>query len=517
MVERELDFTSADIETFAAASGDRNPLHLDPAFARRTAFGSPLVHGGLVAIALLGQLAPDDLERVRSLRVQFAGPALPGQRYRARVKRLGDDSWEAQLVGRGKLLTRVLATCEPLEARGDLAPRGDVALVSVSSERSQRQMREAPASPAPHALSAGRSITGRYGAGPGLAELAARMGTQTMHPGLLEAIAWASYIVGMEVPGLHSLLSGVTLSVCGNPRPADGFSVRIRRRDSRSGHLVLEGELHDSRGAPAVLGTIDCFALAPVELPDAALLGLDGSIERERGQVVVIGASRGFGAALSLSLLARGYRVHGVYSRSSTSAAELTRLAGSHADRLQMHRLDARDTNALRTLAERVKAQGELVGLVLNAALAPLPMRVREESGAELADYVGENVRLAAVPLGVLQSRLARHGWVLFVSSAALLAPPRDWPHYVAAKGALEGLAAWSARDANRLRAVVLRPPAMRTELTNTPSGRIAAVSVEEVAMWTTARLAGGELPLGLSVLSPEPAMFTPAEVGPSG
>ncbi|ETV77232.1 hypothetical protein H257_08693 [Aphanomyces astaci] len=38
-------FHAADVETFAALSGDSNPLHVDAAFAATTTFGKPVVHG----------------------------------------------------------------------------------------------------------------------------------------------------------------------------------------------------------------------------------------------------------------------------------------------------------------------------------------------------------------------------------------------------------------------------------------------------------------------------------------
>ena len=41
-------FEKADVEGFAKVSGDYNPIHFDEEFAKKTRFGSPIVHGMLV-------------------------------------------------------------------------------------------------------------------------------------------------------------------------------------------------------------------------------------------------------------------------------------------------------------------------------------------------------------------------------------------------------------------------------------------------------------------------------------
>jgi len=41
--------TAEDVAAYASITGDRNPLHFDPAFAGATALGGLVVHGGLTA------------------------------------------------------------------------------------------------------------------------------------------------------------------------------------------------------------------------------------------------------------------------------------------------------------------------------------------------------------------------------------------------------------------------------------------------------------------------------------
>ena len=63
-------------------SGDRNPLHSDPAFAARAGFSRPSLHGlctyGVTGRLLLHALCGSDPARFRSMRGRFTRPVLPG-------------------------------------------------------------------------------------------------------------------------------------------------------------------------------------------------------------------------------------------------------------------------------------------------------------------------------------------------------------------------------------------------------------------------------------------------------
>lgn len=75
-------------------SGDRNPLHSDPAFAARLGFERPIMHGlatyGFATRALVAGLCDGDPDRVRSLDARFAATVLPGETLTTRVWRTGD-------------------------------------------------------------------------------------------------------------------------------------------------------------------------------------------------------------------------------------------------------------------------------------------------------------------------------------------------------------------------------------------------------------------------------------------
>jgi acyl dehydratase len=64
-------------------SGDRNPLHSDPTFARRAGFDRPILHGmctfGIAGRLLINELCDGDASRVRSMGGRFSKPVMPGE------------------------------------------------------------------------------------------------------------------------------------------------------------------------------------------------------------------------------------------------------------------------------------------------------------------------------------------------------------------------------------------------------------------------------------------------------
>jgi acyl dehydratase len=68
---------------YAGASGDFNPIHIDPDFAKAVGLPSNILHGlysmGLVARANAQALAGGDPRALKRLSVQFRGMGLPEQ------------------------------------------------------------------------------------------------------------------------------------------------------------------------------------------------------------------------------------------------------------------------------------------------------------------------------------------------------------------------------------------------------------------------------------------------------
>ena len=82
--EARFSFTidDADMEAFAALSGDRNPLHTDDDYARKRGYGRRLVYGGLICAQvsrLMGMHLPGRNGISSGVRLDYRNPLYPGE------------------------------------------------------------------------------------------------------------------------------------------------------------------------------------------------------------------------------------------------------------------------------------------------------------------------------------------------------------------------------------------------------------------------------------------------------
>jgi acyl dehydratase len=84
-------------------SGDRNPLHSDPAFAAMGGFDRPILHGlctyGFTGRALLHELCGSDPARFKGMDARFSSPVMPGEALTVKAWDDGDGSAIFQTCG----------------------------------------------------------------------------------------------------------------------------------------------------------------------------------------------------------------------------------------------------------------------------------------------------------------------------------------------------------------------------------------------------------------------------------
>jgi acyl dehydratase len=87
-------------------SGDKNPLHCDPDFAKMAGFDKPIIHGlcsyGIACKAIVDEVLGGDVTQVARYQARFAGVAFPGETYQVSYWKQGKQILlEAKSVERG--------------------------------------------------------------------------------------------------------------------------------------------------------------------------------------------------------------------------------------------------------------------------------------------------------------------------------------------------------------------------------------------------------------------------------
>jgi len=280
----ERTFTDEDQLWFAQMSGDRNPVHLDAIAARRLLTGRPIVHGVHVLLWALEYWRADGAPAVTQISASFDNPVGVGetvcfsQRIDARGRTVVTASVDDLVCVRTVITTR--SPGEPRATGSAAAPtlRGDVHRI----DKIDRPLDQSPEShlekvyaitPDDRGLSAffpqSRRILGEHGP---------------------PSVAALSYFAGMIAPGLHSVLSSVTLDLT-VPAAADR-SLRLWIRNFHS-----NVRLFDIAFEGAMTGRLEAF-LRPSPSRQPSIKDLSSVIggEEFRGtRSLIIGGSRGLG------------------------------------------------------------------------------------------------------------------------------------------------------------------------------------------------------------------------------
>jgi NAD(P)-dependent dehydrogenase (short-subunit alcohol dehydrogenase family) len=464
--------TQQQIDLFSQASHDRNPLHLDAQYARRTIFGEPVVFGVLAALAAMSQIDDRPNAALAAVTLDFRNPLFVGVPYRVEVKTKSPTEQTVSLLDGGTPLLTAKLQFAPAVLHGSQPP-------VLPPQRTASNNLE------PDSLHAGRTFQGRYGV-----DLAAfeQLVTQWdvrrkgILPEQVAAMMWASYLVGMELPGTRALFARLSLKF--TPAAADGpldYTAVIESFDDRFDQLRTDVTLQRS-GVPFGAGSI--IAHVRRDSPrcsNQALMELLPTSQKLRGKTALVtGGSRGLGAAIVQALALQGCTVFLNFHRSEAEAAAVRESLPPGAGPVHLVQGDAGDPLAFAALREQLP---QLDFLIACASPPIRPMTLEHATLDRFSQFISQSIAMVSVPMATfLQPLSASQGCAVVVSSEYARTAPALFPHYVAAKRAIEGLVQSIAASSKNVRFLVLRPPKLLTDQTNTAMGREGAILTERVA-----------------------------------
>lgn len=445
-----MTFDSESISAFVSLSRDRNPLHTDDVYARRTPFGQVVVHGVAALLSALGSWMAGRAFRLVEIRAEFRRALLAGVTYDLRVDPASDPAilriWQGDQV---QTEIHVRAFEDSPEAWTHSSRHHAARSVA-------RDLR-------PGALGTIQADDYTIGS---LKELAG-FGIQPDQIPLcqLDALCWASYFVGMEYPGRDALLS--QLKIIFNEAsclPGAPFRAQV---DCRFDPRLSLARITGSGSGVKHLELRAFWRPVPVDVSISEVAARVAERRRFEGKrALVLGSSRGFGRVVAIALALEGAEVI-LHGRSASRELDET-LAD-----LRSHRAIGRPVVA--DLAEGgaqdvVSAIGEPLDIVVLSAFPPATAAgFREKVGREHIRFVESALTMSVEPLWELLPLTRVGATVVAISTTYVIRPPRHFSHYVAAKAALEGFMRAIAVEWPDRQCVIFRAPRMLTDQTNVP------------------------------------------------
>ena len=467
-------FTDEDVERFSVASLDFNPLHWSEDYARKTPFGQRVVHGMLGFMACLRGLTVPSRATPSRITVDFKSPLLLGVDYELRVLSESAGGVKAVLTDGSTTVTRI-----GLQFRDAGAHLTDLPEAGTAPCLRPRRIPIDDLIPGLSFRACYAPPQQKY------QELLDHLAIERRRwgDGLLLTILSCSYLTGMELPGETALLWSLNAEIL-PPRPEVPLAFEIAVTHCNRRFAMIRSQFSLGSGARA-FARGEIVATARPSAPKAAVDVAEPRSRQFSGKrAIVVGASRGLGAAFALELVAEGSTVVGLYSRSREEAVELLSVSRDLPGRLILEQGDAADLRWCRSLKERVRDElGPIDLLICNAAPAIQPLRVEEACYERIRAYLDEGVALVGAPLSsFLDIVSARHGCAILISSRAVETPPPHWPHYVALKAAAEGLVRAAAAHYSNVTFMIARPGKIRTDFSSTPLGLAEAEDASTVA-----------------------------------
>src|SRR5256885_8607418 len=467
-------FSLSDLELFSAASHDRNPLHLSKLYARNTPYGERVVFGILGGLACLGRSLSAPLPlRLTTVSLEFLHPIYPGIDYSVETTEVSSQEVHVKLRdGRRAILKTIFRFGEKGSATAAVASMPDDLAVTAHRAEAVDLCDED--------LVVGYTVGGAYApSSVHLRQLIARVGLNwdEIDPAQVSALMLSSYLVGMELPGTRALFSRLQLDfgapVAQSNSPLS-YEAKIISFDLRFALLKIGARI--SVG-DSVVARAELRAFVRPHSPPLRKINMElrrtSAVNLTDKVALVIGASRGLGAAIALALAAQGCAVFVNFWRNKAKAEELKSLTNG-SGRVALLQGDASNLRWCEKMKDIIiREQGKLDYLICNACPPLRPLRIEASAARRINDYVAQSLALVSVPMAVFLETLAESaGRNIVISSDAVQFAPPDWPHYVSAKWAIEGLTRVAAIEHERVRFLIVRPPKLATDLLHTPFGR---------------------------------------------
>lgn len=255
--------------------------------------------------------------------------------------------------------------------------------------------------------------------------------------------SFISTMVGKHIPGEGALWVSQNFDFLLPVRINDTLTVfaKIIEKHQSQQILVLE-MLITNQHKQCVLKGIGKVKKLDLELDPAENTE---TVEQDKKVVIVVGGSRGIGAATAQHLAKKGYRVVINYSKDQSSAEHVQNLIHEQGGEAIIYQADVRNPDAVNGAVDKaINVYGTVTSLVYGATSKIIATDFHELQWQDISEHFEIQLRGAfnCVKAVLPEFVAKKQGAVVFLGSiAADVTPPLKWTGYASAKSALHTFA----------------------------------------------------------------------------
>jgi NAD(P)-dependent dehydrogenase (short-subunit alcohol dehydrogenase family) len=448
-----------NIEYFGKLTHDLSPIHMDPLYARRTQFGGPIVHGVACIFSALGQWANGRKFQLQSLDVDFRRPIFVGEEYEIKILE-SPELVTLRIQSNGIIHTNIKFTWKEYTSHR----MGPITL-TLDQEKSFKTISlttpdQAVIANESKLYAIDSSLLAQF---PEHLVLSA----DQMPFGQIQALAWASWVIGMRRPAQEALFSKLSFVFSASPPSVQTLCLTQLEIQEEKDYSLLE-----FRGS--ALG-VKSFSLSAFERKKPLWIGLDeiqSLVSNSRGLegkvTLVTGGARGLGAVLARAFALQGSTIILTALHDSQESAKILEEISSLGIKVIFFKGDIGSSGFCRLLRSTLLAQEKKLDfLILNAFPPAASNKTAAFDSNAITTYLSNAIPYVSEPLLHLLDLVKERGSILNISSSFVVKPDPSFVPYICAKAAVESIVKiYAAKDKSR-KYLNLRVPRIATDQTN--------------------------------------------------
>jgi NAD(P)-dependent dehydrogenase (short-subunit alcohol dehydrogenase family) len=293
---------------------------------------------------------------------------------------------------------------------------------------------------------------------------------------LVSILAWSSYSVGMVVPGQQAFYSQIKLNMDKSAAQLElplQCIVRIDKFHIKYNLLSMGFECLSANGTKISYGILNAFIRKEINIlaSDISFISKENRKKLSGKTALITGASRGLGAVIARLLAAMSCRIIVNFEHSLSDALLLQDEIIRNGGAIELWQGDISDIDWLGKKRKELLDRGvSLDILICNACQPPQALFLESSAISRINTYISKNIELTSVPLSFFAPIINDQcGYGIIISSEYVIDPPKEFPHYVSVKTAVEGLVQSVALKYHNAKWIIVRPPRMLTDMSNSP------------------------------------------------